>query len=1277
MDVLLLDAETSQVSLNGAAIAALRQNSRRWADPEVPWKEHEKRDRLREPSCFLVRLWGRTADGRSICVAVPDALSTSYRKLSTKYQNSRLEGLAACVARFLEPPGLGASAARASVVWRHTTNCWVADTRDPGKAALLPWLRMSVANASLRSGATRACERAGKELHLMDAMLPVTGEKNVEVHTEVLLTAGIRPGTWFRVPASAVPTPCPERVCTDLAVQVLCWELLPSAVPPASAPLRVLSFDLECYSHSGDFPDSSKLEDPIITVGLYAETLFSAEPNVRATTLCLGDTEPGDGRITEAFQTEEELLLGFSRAMRDSDADVVVGYNTTLFDWPYITGRVKTLRGLGRLSEEAAAEVFCISRVRRKSTPAENSMVASSALGDNPLHLARMPGRFEVDLWFHLKRANNTDLPNLKLNTVAEHYLKDSKHDLPPKEIFAQYREGGATGRSIIAAYCIQDTKLVLDLVKKLDVIQGVTQMAAVTWVTPHDINFRGQQIKVYTQILRKARDLGYVVEDTGDRGGRDEDEEFQGAHVVDPKIGHYEDPIVTLDFASLYPSIMRTWNLSPDTLVREGRGCLTPSAKIPNTEHTFVRASVRRGLLPLILDELLAERKRVRKIMASCDDPLQRSLLNGTQLALKISANSCYGFTGCTKGIMTCIEVAESTTAAGRHIIHETSDAIEREWPGSSVVYGDSVAEDTALVVRRGGVVSTVRIDELVPEEAWRPDSTRRPGKESATVPDGLEVWSENGFTRVLRIIRHETEKMLIRVETSDGLVDCTEDHSLVRDNGLEVSPLDLCIGDKLLHAPRGSLMGHLGQCSGCPPEEYGRRFEEANKLGQLIGGEGADADGRVRNFHGELIVPDWILDSSLLEAAAFWEGLKSCKRPCGLFRSKQGKTGHTLLAERLGHVAPTDEGERGRVVTLQDSPRQKTQLVYDLETESHHFHVGPGNLVVHNTDSCFVRLPETDRPGTPQDIFDLGERMADRVTKIFADVTEEKSYVELEMEKYFKPLILYKKKRYAGLCFEDPKKPGKMCAKGIEMVRRDAAPLLRRVQKEVLEALVVQSDVDGAIGAAKASIEIVLAAKPGGPFGELAQSKTLRSKYANPDSMTHVRVARLMNERNPGSAPRTGERVSYVVVASETPRIVDKVDDVEYAERERLPPDWVHYVDMLVEPLKRLLDVPLQSLAPDKYAELVAYFELARRRGLGQLRAGSLARHGAQWLRGHKTAAGTQLKLEMPTGHEPPAFTPPPVPKKRARKVVLEATPQPGARGTLDSWLAPSAAE
>lgn len=98
-----------------------------------------------------------------------------------------------------------------------------------------------------------------------------------------------------------------------------------------------------------------------------------------------------------------------------------------------------------------------------------------------------------------------------------------------------------------------------------------------------------------------------------------------QHAQVIEPKKAFYQEPIATLDFASLYPSIMQAYNLCYSTLVsREERAKLKPEDFIvtPSNE-CFVKPSVRKGILPLILDELLAARKRAKKDMAAATDPM------------------------------------------------------------------------------------------------------------------------------------------------------------------------------------------------------------------------------------------------------------------------------------------------------------------------------------------------------------------------------------------------------------------------------------------------------------------------------------------------------------------------------------------------------------------------------------------------------------------------------------------------------------------------------
>lgn len=1251
MEAQLLDVETCQVALDACWVSRLRQGSISWADPTRSWRELSRKTKFKEAS-YAVRLWGRTLDGRSICVMVTDPVSTVYRRLDdSTCSPGKLHELASAIEDALKIPGLGSDSARVKVVWRHTTNGWTDDPRDPSRPALFPWLSISVVNFFARCAIQAVCVKVAKDLGLVKALTPITAEKSVEVHTELLQKIKVKPGGWFRLkPNVEILENSQGRVLCTLYAQVLTSDMLQSDRTDA-APVRVLSYDIECFSESGAFPDASKPEDPIIAISLYEKTLFSDRPDERVNVVYLSDSHfelSSPNHKVHCYSTESALLSSFAELLRHSDADVVVGYNTCLFDWRYISERVELLRERKCLSAGAANEIFCISRVRTLSCPSVEAPVASSAMGDNPLHHPRLPGRFEVDLWFYLKRQNNPGLPNLKLDTVSACYLGDSKHDLPAKEMFAKHREG-PEGQRTVAAYCVQDTKLVLDLVEKLDVLPNVLQMAKVTSVVPQDINFRGQQIKVYTQIVEKAHELNYVVEDTGSNQTDPADQEYVGAHVVEPTVGYYLDPILTLDFASLYPSLIQTYNLSFDTRVTK-EDTQAESLVVPNTSHRFVSSSVRRGLLPLILDELLAERKRVRKLAAQTEDKLQKNLLNCTQLALKISANSCYGFTGSTKGLMTCIEVAESTTGAGRELIHFSSDTIEREWPGAKVVYGDSVTGDTPLIVQNHrGQVETVRIDELmVCEDAWVTS-----GFKEETCVNNLKVWNETGrFTPIIRVIRHKCQKRLVRVVTPRGFVDCTEDHSLLSADGQEVRPANVDVGTELLHLPAKLTL---------PIENDEITVAEALVLGRwLRRSDSTDVHTRLKevgavsrhgrffwNRHRERRLPGKLLGAPYDVILAFWLGLFDNGAWIG-FNSKELLAGLWVLATRLGLTprfdieangelrltasSPTDEINDSKIISLKPliESAATTVVVYDLETENHHFHVGPGDLVVHNTDSCFVRLPEELRSLDEYALFDLGEKMAERITMDFAErFGVQRSFVTLEMEKFLRPLALYKKKRYAGLCYEEPGKPPKMYAKGIEMVRRDAAPIVRKTQQDVLEAIICNSDVGEGVALTKKAVEYVLSLPPGGPFSEIAQSKTLKAKYTNPGSMVHVCVVDLINSRNPGSAPRVGERVSFVVVASETPRVVDKVEDVGFAESELLPPDWTHYVDMLERPLMRLLDVPLKSLDPRKLEDLEVFFLEAKKRSNAQVRQCSLARHGAGWLNGHRTTSGTQLKL------------------------------------------------
>ena len=124
-------------------------------------------------------------------------------------------------------------------------------------------------------------------------------------------------------------------------------------------------------------------------------------------------------------------------------------------------------------------------------------------------------------------------------------------------------------GRKRLAIYCLKDAELPLKLMEKLCCLYNYSEMARVTGVPINFLLSRGQQIKVVSQLLRRARKRNFVMPTERVKGNAGEIS-FEGAYVIDPKPGFYEQPIATLDFASLYPSIMMAHNLCYTTLVRK-----------------------------------------------------------------------------------------------------------------------------------------------------------------------------------------------------------------------------------------------------------------------------------------------------------------------------------------------------------------------------------------------------------------------------------------------------------------------------------------------------------------------------------------------------------------------------------------------------------------------------------------------------------------------------------------------------------------------------------
>jgi len=290
-----------------------------------------------------------------------------------------------------------------------------------------------------------------------------------------------------------------------------------------------------------------------------------------------------------------------------------------------------------------------------------------------------------------LSARDDSEFARLDMDTYVQPVL-DASGDNNYRKLFRLY-DAGAEERAAIAVYCQVDCDLVVQLLDRLNVVANTFQMSQVCNTLADDVCNRGQQIKTFNLISRYALEHGYVMNQR--ETGWDPEAEYEGATVLEPIPGYYQKPVATLDFASLYPSLMRGYNLCPSSLVLDDKYKNLEGVKYGRYDiggKTWVFQESTPGLLPDILGSLLDARKAKKREMKEYEKgSLEHRLCDGAQLALKVSCNSVYGFCGVTtNGMFPCMPVAVATTYNGRESIARTKAFVEKTYD-ATVIYGDT----------------------------------------------------------------------------------------------------------------------------------------------------------------------------------------------------------------------------------------------------------------------------------------------------------------------------------------------------------------------------------------------------------------------------------------------------------------------------------------------------------------------------------------------------------------------------------------------------------
>jgi DNA polymerase I len=473
----------------------------------------------------------------------------------------------------------------------------------------------------------RKLREAASELPGVDDVL----EADIRFYMRYMVDTGVTPSTWHvadvveegesaglkKYVVKSPPRPLPER----------------SGVLPR---LRVLAFDIEVYNERGS-PDPAR--DPVIVIAAKS-------------------SEEGELRLFLADKNDDRAAIRqFVDYVKRLDPDVVLGYNSNGFDWPYLAERAKRL-GI-QLS------------IDRMGGPPQQSVYGHWSI----------VGRANIDLYNIID-----EFPEIKIKTldrVAEYFgvmKRDERVLLPGHRIWEYWRD--ESKRPLLLRYAQDDVASTYGLGEKL--LPFLIQLSSVSGVPLDQVAAASVGARVEWVLMRYAYRMGELAPNREERPY----EPYKGAIVLEPRPGIYSD-VAVLDFSSMYPNVMMKYNLSPDTLLAPGEPDPPEGVNIaPEVGHRFRKAPP--GFIPQVLASLVKLRQEVRRAMAGLGpDSVEYKLLDERQRALKIMANAMYGYMGWVGARWYKREVAESVTAFARSLLLDVLKAARSF--GLEVIYGDT----------------------------------------------------------------------------------------------------------------------------------------------------------------------------------------------------------------------------------------------------------------------------------------------------------------------------------------------------------------------------------------------------------------------------------------------------------------------------------------------------------------------------------------------------------------------------------------------------------
>lgn len=945
---------------------------------------------------------------------------------------------------------------------------------------------------------------------------------------------------------------------------------------------KVLSFDIECMSEDGKFPQNRD-GDKIIQIGMTYSYLGEVEC-FKKVILCLKKTAMIPGADVKCFNTEEKLLLAFTDEIRKEDPDIITGYNIFGFDFDYMKNRAKKFNIYSQFSRLSRIKGYVCNYVEQK--------LESNAMGRNNLKYYNTPGRVCIDLMKYIQREYK--LNGYSLDNVAANFIRDKI------ESFEYIREGDKDIDKI-DEQCEDEDDDCYSTDEEPDDKSKKKQRDDNDDDDDDDVHIK--QNNKDNSKKKKVLYTKFKVKSTAGIKKEDFVAFYYNDGPTDNRIG-YKYKVLQLDDKSITVkgkvSIRRFLKKKWDLFWCQAKDDVGPTDifRLYKTDDK-AKAIIAKYCLKdcTLCNRLIAKLQILPNSIGMgnvCCVPLSYLFLRGQSIKIfSLVAKQCreenYVIPTTKKKIKKPVvkdangKVVETEEQKDDKRFHkfiqglindeeDDDDDDEEKYEGATVfepvkgvhyepiIVGDySSLYPSSMIMKNlshNSIVLDPQYDNL-PGYRYHEQSYKNsdgsfttcrfaeklgddPTKTKSTIP---RILMKLLATRKKCNAMKETEKDPFKKAVWDGLQLAYKitANSLYGQCGSPVSPISM----KAIAACTTSIGRDMLECA--------KDFVE-NKMTEII----------------RLIV----------EAVETKDDTKylACMRD--FFKNVKDSR-----AEMKEKVKDTD----GKIVMEGDKPKEKyvykgkeeyyqwlMKQIYDL---IHPYNIDP-KCIYGDTDSVFFKLNLTDRktgePFREHGALKISIKIGILVTAILNHTFE---YPQgLAYEKVYWPFIIISKKRYVGNLYAFD--PDKFYQKSMGLVtkRRDNADIVKVVVGGIIDQILNKRSSIGAVKFTKTRLMKIITGKYG--IDKFIISRTLKDKdaYADWTSMAHVVLADRIAQRDPGNKPQSNDRIPFVYV--ETNKKVklqgERVEHPDFIKEHNLKIDFLFYItNQIMKPSIQFLEL------------------------------------------------------------------------------------------------------